>query len=57
MASYTRLGTYLLANELTVDPAGKIHRGLTLSGSSLDRHVLIRTFSEELLENGMGARV
>jgi len=57
MASYTRLGTYLLANELTVDPAGKIHRGLTLSGSSLDRHVLIRTFSEELLEAGLGARL
>ena len=57
MASYTRLGTYLLANELTVDPAGKIHRGLTLSGSSLERHVLIRTFSEELLEAGMGSRL
>ena len=32
MASYTRLGSFLLASELTADPSGKIHRGLTLSG-------------------------
>jgi len=57
MASYTRLGNYLLANELTVDPFGKIHRGLTLSGSSFERHVLIRTFSEEVSEAGIGTKV
>lgn len=57
MASYTRLGNYLLANELTADPFGKIHRGLTLSGSNFDRHVLIRTFSEEVLEAGFGAKL
>lgn len=57
MASYTRLGNYLLANELTADPFGKIHRGLSLSGSSFERHVLIRTFSEEVLEAGFGTRL
>jgi len=57
MASYTRLGNYLLANELTADPFGKIHRGLSLSGSSFERHVLIRTFSEEILEAGITSRI
>lgn len=57
MASYTRLGNYLLANELTADPFGKIHRGLSLSGSGFERHVLIRTFSEEVLEAGLGTRL
>ncbi len=57
MASYTRLGNYLLANELTADPFGKIHRGLSLSGSSFERHLLIRTFSEEVLEAGLGTRL
>jgi len=57
MASYTRLGNYLLANELTADPFGKIHRGLTLSGSNFDRHVLIRTFSEEVTEAGIGTKL
>jgi hypothetical protein len=57
MASYTRLGNYLLANELTADPFGKVHRGLTLTGSSFERHVLIRTFSEEVLEAGFATKV
>ena len=57
MASYTRLGNYLLANELTADPFGKIHRGLSLTGSSFERHVLIRTFSEEVLEAGLSTRI
>ncbi len=56
MASYTRLGNYLLANELAADPFGKIHRGLSLSGSSFEHHVLIRTFTEEVIEAGIGAR-
>ena len=56
MASYTRLGNYLLANELAADPFGKIHRGLSLSGSGFERHVLIRTFSEEVIEAGVGTR-
>lgn len=57
MASYTRLGNFLLANELTADPFGKIHRGLSLSGTSFERHVLIRTFSEEVLEAGLATRI
>jgi len=57
MASYTRLGSYLLANELTLDPSGKIYRGVTLIGSKFDRHHLLRTFSAELLEAGLGARL
>ncbi len=57
MASYTRLGTYLLANELTADPFGKIHRGLSLSGSSLERHALVRTFSDEIIEAGLPSKL
>ena len=55
MASYTRLGACLLASELTIDPSGKIHRGLTLGASGFERHHLIRTFSEEVLDAGLGA--
>ena len=54
MSTYTRLGSYLLASELSVDAVGRVSRGLTLSGSSFDRHYLIRTFSEELMELGLG---
>ncbi|MDP2876230.1 MAG: hypothetical protein Q8O00_08605, partial [Holophaga sp.] len=57
MASYTRLGTYLLANELTADPFGRIHRGLSLSGSSLERHALVRTFSDEIIEAGLPSKL
>ena len=57
MASYTRLGSYLLANELTADPSGKIHRGLTLMGSGFERHLLIRTFSDELMDAGLGSKL
>ena len=53
MAFYTRLGSYLLASELTVDPLGKIHRGLTLKGGAFDCHYLIRSFSDELADTGM----
>ena len=49
MASYVRLGPYLLSSELAADPAGRIHRGLSLAGSALDRHLLIRTFTEEVI--------
>lgn len=57
MASYTRLGTYLLAHELSADPFGKMYRGLSLSGSAFERHVLIRTFSEEMSEAGIGTKL
>jgi hypothetical protein len=57
MASYTRLGSYLLADELTADPFGKIHRGLTIVGSTFDKHFLVRTFSEEVTNAGLGDKV
>jgi TonB family protein len=53
MATYTRLGSYLLASELASDPLGRISRGLTLSGGGFDRHHLIRTFSDELTGLGL----
>ncbi len=56
MASYTRLGSYLLADELTADPFGKIHRGLTLVGSTFDKHFLVRSFSEEVVNAGLGEK-
>ena len=57
MASYTRLGSYLLADELTADPFGKIHRSLTIVGSTFDKHCLVRSFSEEIVNAGLGEKV
>lgn len=57
MATYTRLGTYLLANDLATDPFGKVHRGLVNLGSAFDRHLLIRTFSDEIENTGFGAKI
>lgn len=53
MASYSRLGNYLLATELGSDPFGKIYRGLTLTGTGFERHVLIRTFAQEIMDAGL----
>ncbi|BDU73508.1 hypothetical protein [Mesoterricola silvestris] len=57
MTSYTRLGSYMLSSELTADPIGRIHRGLSLAGSAFEKHNLLRTFSDELVEAGIGARI
>lgn len=57
MATYSRLGTFIVGGDLTADPIGKIHRGLTITGSRFDRHKLLRTFTEELVEAGIGARM
>jgi len=57
MASYTRLGSYLLADELVADPFGKIHRGLTLAGGVFDKHHLVRSFSEEVIQAGLGEKI
>lgn len=57
MGTYTRLGSYLLASELSADPLGSIHRGVVLAGSGFDRHVLVRTFSEEMFQAGMNTRL
>jgi hypothetical protein len=57
MASYTRLGTCLLSDELSADPFGKLSRALILQGSALERHVLVRSFSEEMVEAGLGSKI
>jgi len=57
MASYTRIGSYLSVSELALDPFGRIHRGLTIAGSSFERHCLLRTFSEELISAGIGLKL
>lgn len=57
MATYSRLGSYLLSSELTNDPIGRIHRGLVVVGDKFDRHVLARTFFDELLQNGIAGRM
>jgi len=57
MGTYTRLGSYLLASELANDPFGSVHRAVVIAGSGFDRHVLVRTFSEELFQAGMNAKL
>ena len=57
MGNYTRLGSYLLAYELANDPVGSIHRAVVIAGNGFDRHVLVRTFSEELFQAGMNTRL
>ena len=56
MATYTRAGSYLLAAELAKDPFGSLSRGIQTGGSAFDRHVLVRTFSDELFQAGMGTK-
>ena len=51
-----RLGSYLLADELTADPFGLIHRGVTIVGSTFDKHFMVRTFSEEAINAGLGEK-
>lgn len=57
MGTYTRLGSYLLASDLANDPCGAIHRAVVIAGNTFDRHVLVRTFSEELFQAGMNTRL
>ncbi len=57
MGTYTRLGSYLLASELAGDPLGAIHRAVVTAGNGFDRHVLVRAFSEELFQAGIGTRI
>ncbi len=57
MGTYTRLGSYLLASELASDPFGAIHRAVVIAGNNFERHVLVRTFSEELFQAGMNTRL
>ena len=57
MGTYTRLGSYLLASELTSDPFGSVHRAVVIAGSGFDRHALVRSFSEELYQAGLNTRL
>jgi protein TonB len=57
MGTYTRLGSYLLASELASDPFGAVHRAVVIAGSNFDRHVLVRSFSEELFQAGLNTRL
>ncbi len=57
MATYTRLGSFLLADELTADPIGHIQRGVSIVGSAFDHHWLVRTFSDELLQAGLASKL
>lgn len=57
MGTYTRLGSYLLASELASDPFGAIHRAVVIAGTNFDRHMLVRTFSEEMFQAGMNTRL
>ena len=57
MSSYTRLGSYLLADELAADPFGLVHRGLTIVGNAFDKHFMVRTFSPEAIGAGLGDMV
>jgi serine/threonine protein kinase len=57
MATYTRLGAYLLSGELTADPLGKVNRGVGIVGNSFDRHLLVRSFSDEMLHAGLAAKL
>lgn len=56
MATYTRAGSYLLSAELAKDPFGSFHRGIQTAGAAFDRHVLVRVFSDELFQAGMGTK-
>ncbi|MBI1754581.1 MAG: TonB family protein [Acidobacteria bacterium] len=57
MGTYSRLGSYLLASELASDPSGAVHRAVVITGNSFDRHVLVKTFSEELFHAGLNTRL
>lgn len=57
MATYTRMGAYLLSGELTSDPFGKVHRGIAIVGNAFDRHLLVRAFSDEMLHAGLAAKL
>lgn len=54
--AYTRMGNYLLASELSADPLGGIHRGVTTQGPVLDHNFLIRSFSQEIQDAGLSEK-
>jgi len=56
MASYNRLGSFLLADALATPPWGRVHRAITVTGSAFERHLLLCAYSDELLAAGLAAR-
>ncbi len=56
MASYKRLGSFFLAEVLAANPGGEVVRAISATGGAFSRHHLLRTFSEDLLEAGLGSR-
>ena len=56
MASYDRLGSFLVADALATTPYGTLHRAVSVVGPAFARHHLLCTFPEELLEAGLAAR-
>jgi outer membrane biosynthesis protein TonB len=55
MASYDRLGSFLLADALATVPSGRIYRAISVTGATFERHHFLCTFSDELLEAGLAA--
>ncbi|HTL97825.1 MAG TPA: hypothetical protein VL181_03370 [Holophagaceae bacterium] len=52
-----RAGNHPLTEQLAEDPFGALHRGVELRDGRFHRHLLVRTFSEELRQAGLGARL
>ncbi|HJV21729.1 MAG TPA: energy transducer TonB [Holophagaceae bacterium] len=57
MATYTRTGSFLLAGQLAKDPFGTIHRAVVTTGAAFERHMLVRTFSDEIVQAGINTRL
>ncbi|HJW32920.1 MAG TPA: TonB family protein [Holophagaceae bacterium] len=57
MATYTRTGSFLLAGQLAKDPFGSIHRAVVTTGAAFERHMLVRTFSDEIVQAGINTRL
>jgi len=56
MASYNRLGSFLLADVLATPPWGRVHRAISITGSAFERHLLLCAYTDELLAAGLAAR-
>jgi TonB family protein len=57
MATYTQTGSFLLAGQLAKDPFGSIHRAVITTGAAFERHMLVRTFSDEIVQAGINTRL
>ncbi len=57
MATYPQMGSFLLTADLGVDPLGQYHRAVTVTRGAFENLHLVRTFSKELIEAGITARI